>query len=102
MSAVHAVAEVVFGLGVAVVVLAAAGSLRVSRPEDRLHFLTPVTALGTPLIGIGLGLANGWGLTSAQIALTCILVMLTGPVLSSAAMRVAAMREGAVSRESPE
>lgn len=102
MSALHAAAVALFGLGVAVVVLTALGSLRVRRPEDRLHFVTPATALGTPLIGLGLALANGWSLTTAQIVLTCLLIMITGPVLSSAAARVAAMREGSVTRESPE
>lgn len=102
MTPVHVVADISFAIGVAVVVITALASLRVRRTEDRLHFLTPMTALGTPLIGLGLVLTDGWSLTSAQIALTCLLVMLTGPVLSSAAMRVSAMREGAVSRESPE
>jgi multicomponent Na+:H+ antiporter subunit G len=102
MTAVHAASVTCFGVGVAVVVLTALASLRVRRPEDRLHFLTPVTALGTPLIGVGLSMLNGWSLTSAQIALTCVLIMITGPVLTSAALRVAAQREGSVTRESPE
>lgn len=102
MNAQHVAAVTLFGLGVAVVVLTALGSLRVHRPEDRLHFLTPATALGTPLIGLGLSIVNGWSLVTAQIVLTCLLIMITGPVLSSAAARVAAMREGSVTPESPE
>jgi multisubunit Na+/H+ antiporter MnhG subunit len=98
----HLVGVVCFGVGVAVVVLAALGSLRVRRPEDRLHFLTPTTSLGTPLVGLGLVLENGWSLTSAQIVLTCVLLMITGPVLASATLRLAAQWEGSVSRESPE
>jgi multicomponent Na+:H+ antiporter subunit G len=98
----HVVAVACFGLGVAVVVLTALASLRVRRPEDRLHFLTPTTSLGTPLVGLGLVLENGWGLTSAQIVLTCLLMMATGPVLASAAIKVAAQREGTIPRESPE
>jgi multicomponent Na+:H+ antiporter subunit G len=98
----HAVAVVCFLAGIAVVVLTALGSLRVRRPEDRLHYLTPASALGTPLVGVGLVVQNGWSLTSAQIAVTCVLVMLTGPVLTSAALRVAGQREGTVPQESPE
>lgn len=105
MSAVHAAqlaGVVCFYAGVAVVVLTAVASLRARRPEDRLHFLTPSTSLGTPLVGLGLILQNGWCLTSAQIALICVLLMITGPVLASATVRLAAQREGSVSRESPE
>jgi multicomponent Na+:H+ antiporter subunit G len=102
MSALHAAAVACFGLGVVVVVVTALASLCVRSAKDRLHFLTPTTALGAPLVGLGLVLENGWSLTSAQIAVTCFLMMLTGPVLASAALRVAAMREGSVSEETPE
>lgn len=102
MSTVHTVGVVFFQLGVAVVVLAALASLRVRRPEARVHFVTPTTSLGAPLVGLGLVLQNGWSLTSVQIALTCVLLTLTGPVLASATVRVAAQREGAVSREAPQ
>ena len=102
MSWVHVVAVASFGVGVGIVVLTLLASLRVRRAQDRLHFLTPVTSVGTPLVGLGLALENGWSLTSAQIVLTCGLVMLTGPVLTSATLRVASQREGSVSPESPE
>jgi multicomponent Na+:H+ antiporter subunit G len=102
MSALHLAAVTCFGVGVAVVVLTTLASLRVRRAADRLHFLTPATALGSPLVGLGLALENGWSLTSAQIVLTCVLIMITGPVLTSAALRLAAQREGTISQESPE
>lgn len=102
MSTVHAVGAACFLLGVAVVLLSALASLRVRRPEARVHFLTPTTSLGAPLVGLGLVLQSGWSLTSAQIVLTCVLVALAGPVLASATVRVAAQREGAVSQETPE
>ena len=102
MSALHVAAVACFGVGVGVVVLTALASLRARRVADRLHYLTPATALGAPLVGLGLVLENGWSLTSAQIALTCGLIMITGPVLTSAALRLAAQREGTVPQESPE
>jgi multicomponent Na+:H+ antiporter subunit G len=98
----HLAGIVCFYIGVAVVVFTALASLRVRRPEDRLHFLTPATSLGTPLVGLGLVLENGWSLTSAQIVITCVLLMITGPVLASATVRLAAQREGSVPQESPE
>lgn len=99
---VHLAGVVCFYAGVAVVVLAALASLRVRRPEDRIHFLTPTTSLGTPLVGLGLALQNGWSLTTAQIVLICVLLMITGPVLAAATVRLAAQSEGSVPRESPE
>lgn len=102
MSALHLAAVTCFGVGVAVVVLSTLGSLCMREPADRLHLVTPVTSLGTPLVGLGLGLANGWSLTTAQIALTCMLLALSGPVVTSATLRVWAQREGLVPRESPE
>jgi multicomponent Na+:H+ antiporter subunit G len=102
MSVAHGIAVTCFGAGVAVVVLSGLGALRVRRVEDRLHYLTPATALGAPLVGLGLVIANGWGLPSAQIVLVCVLMVVTGPVLTSAALRVAAQHAGTVSRGSPE
>jgi multicomponent Na+:H+ antiporter subunit G len=102
MSVLHGLAVTCFGAGVAVVVLAGLGALRVRRVEDRLHYLTPATALGAPLVGLGLVIANGWGLTSAQIVLVCVLMVATGPVLTSAALQVAVRQAGMVSSESPE
>jgi multicomponent Na+:H+ antiporter subunit G len=102
MSVAHTLAVTCFGAGVAIVVLTGLGALRVRRVEDRLHYVTPATALGTPLVGLGLVIANGWGLTSASIVLVCGLTVVTGPVLTSAALRVAGQRAGTVSRGSPE
>jgi multisubunit Na+/H+ antiporter MnhG subunit len=102
MSPLYVAGVACFGLGVAVVVVTALAALRVHRPQDRLHFLTPLTSLGAPLVGLGLALEDGWTLTTAQIVLTTVLIMITGPVLSSAAVRVALQREGTVSRGSPE
>lgn len=102
MSVLHAVAVTCFGAGVTVVVLTGLAALRVRRVEDRLHYLTPATSLGAPLVGLGLVIANGWGLTSAQIAVTCTVMVVTGPALTSAVLRVAGQRAGTVSGESPE
>lgn len=101
MSALHVAAVSCFAVGVALVVLTTLASLRVRRPEDRLHFLTPATSVGTPLVCLGLGLENGWSLTTAQIALVGVLVMITGPVLASAAVRVSLQRQGKIPQESP-
>lgn len=99
---VHVAGVVSFFAGVAIVVVSALASLRVHRPQDRVHYLTPTTSLGTPLVGLGLVLQHGWSLTSAQIVLTCVLLMVTGPVLASATVRLVTQQDGSVPKESPE
>ena len=72
------------------------------RVQDRIHLATPVTSLGLPLLGLGLAVANGWGLTTAEILFAVFLVALSGPVVNAAVGRLVAQREGSVPRSSPE
>ena len=74
--------------GVAVALAAVAGMLRARDLLSRLHFLTPITTVAGPLIGLGLVLANGWSLGSGAIALTVVVLALTGPVVQSATARL--------------
>lgn len=102
MSALNVVAGGCYLLGVAVVVLSAALALPLRQAEDRLHLLAPMTSLGAPLVAVGLALRNGWSLTTLQIVLTGLLILITGPVMASAAARIAAMQKGAIPRETPQ
>jgi multicomponent Na+:H+ antiporter subunit G len=95
-------AVALFAAGIAVVLVSGLAALRFRRVYDRLHFLTPGTTLGAPLVGLALGLENGWSLATAIVAFTCFLLLVTGAVLAAATARVAAEREGLLARESPE
>jgi multicomponent Na+:H+ antiporter subunit G len=86
----NAFAAVPLFAGVLVVIAAAIGMVRARDLVSRLHFLTPVTTLGGPLIGLGLIIANGINLGSAVTALTVVLLAVTGPVLQSATARLKA------------
>jgi multicomponent Na+:H+ antiporter subunit G len=97
-----ALAVALFVTGIAVVLVSGAAALRFRRVYDRLHFLTPGTTLGAPLVGLGLGVENGWSLTTGVILFTCFLLVVTGAVLAAATARMAAQREGLLARESPE
>ena len=97
-----ALSVALFAAGIAVVLLSGAAALRFRRVYDRLHFLTPTTTIGAPLVGLALGLENGWTLATGEILFTCFLLLVTGAVLAAATGRVAAQREGLVRRESPE
>lgn len=102
MSAGHAASLVLAWVGIAVTVLACLGALTTRRVYVRLHFLSPVTSIGAPLIGLALAVENGWGLTTAQDLFIVFVLALTGPVLEAATGRMAAQREGLIDEESPQ
>lgn len=102
MSWFNALAVALFAAGIAVVLVSGFAALRFRRVYDRLHFLTPGTTLGAPLVGLALGLENGWSLATGEILFTCFLLVVTGAVMAAATARMAAQREGLVARESPE
>lgn len=85
--------------GSLVVVSSAAGALATRDFYRRLHWLTPVTSIGGPLVGSALAVANGWSLTTAIVLLTVGLLAVTSPVLTAAIGRVAAQRDGIVADE---
>lgn len=87
--------------GVAAVVLSCVGALAMRRVYNRLHYLSPMTSIGGPLIGLALALANGWGLAMAQDLFIVFVLALSGPVLEAATGRAAAQREGLIEPESP-
>lgn len=94
--------DVLLFLGVGIVVAASLAMLWLRGLFVRLHFVSPVTSLGGPLIGVALAIRNGWGLTTGAILLTVFVLAATGPVVAVANARVMAQREGIISAESPE
>lgn len=82
------VAEALAALGVLICVAAAIRAALARDPLDRLHFVTPVTSAGTPLIGVGLAVHSGWTLATAMVLLTVAVLFAAGPVLASATGRV--------------
>ena len=89
--------------GVVVAVLSVIGALAAGRDDYlRLHYVTPITSLAGPLVGVGLAIENGWGLTSGQILLVVGLLAVSGPVAGAATGRLFAQSDGTVHSESPE
>jgi len=88
--------------GVLVCVVAALGALVPRDLLDRLHFVTPVTSVGIPLIGLGLAIDTGWHLATALILVIVAVVAGTGPLLAAATGRDEAERRGLIRAESPE
>jgi multisubunit Na+/H+ antiporter MnhG subunit len=85
--------------GSLIVVASAVGTLLAKDFYRRLHWLTPVTTIGGPLIGLALAIANGWSLTTAIILLTVGLLAITAPVLTSTVGRVGAQHDDLVGDE---
>lgn len=102
MSAQSTVGAVLAVAGVAVCVVAAAGALAPRDVLDRLHFLSPVTSIGVPLVGAGVAVDTGWRVTSLLIVVTVVVVAVSGPVMAAATGRAEAERRGLVRAESPE
>lgn len=102
MSATHVVAVVLVVSGTGVLVAAAIGAVAARNLYARLHFATPMTSLGGPLIAIGLAVQSGTGFTIASLLLPAALMFLAGPLLSAAIGRVIAQQEGRVDPASPQ
>jgi multicomponent Na+:H+ antiporter subunit G len=90
------------GAGLFVVVASCGGVLMMTGVLARLHFISPVTSVAGPLIGVALVLRNGWGLTAGADLLSVGLLALTGPALAAATGRLAAQQQGLTRNESPE
>jgi multisubunit Na+/H+ antiporter MnhG subunit len=84
---------VLLGLAALTVVLSAVGLLRTPDPLGRLHFLTPVTSVAAPLVGLSYWVDEGMGLAAGLVLLVVGLLALTGPPLSSAIARATAEEE---------
>lgn len=102
MSAGYVVSRALLVAGVAVTVASACAALSMKNVVNRIHFLTPITSLGGPLVGLALAVENGWGLETAQILFIVFLLALAGPALAAATGRLAAQREGLIEREAPQ
>ena len=103
MSAVeHDIVLAFLAAGVAVVVLSVLRAVVARGVLNRLHFLSPITSLAGPLIGLALSIDSGWNLVTAEILFIVALLAGSGPVLAAATARVAAQREGLAPIESPE
>lgn len=99
----HDVALSLVALGTVVTVAAciSAAAMR-SSVFDRMHFLTPVTSVGCPLVAVGLSVEQGWGLVAASYLLVAGLLFFSGPFLEAAMGRLLGQIEGKIPPSEPE
>jgi len=95
-------AQVLLFAGVAVIVASSWAALWLRGPLVRLHYLSPVTTIGAPLIGVSVVIASGWSLSTGLVLLTVLLLAASGPAMTIALARVIAQREGIAPGESHE
>jgi multisubunit Na+/H+ antiporter MnhG subunit len=96
------IADVLVGMGTLVAVLASLGALRARSVFRRLHYLTVLTSVATPLIGLGVLVVVGIGLTGATVLAIVVLLAGTGPILGAATGRLNAQRDGVIDAETPQ
>jgi multisubunit Na+/H+ antiporter MnhG subunit len=99
----HLVGLTLVSLGCAVIVLAAIGAaVMPGGVFNRLHFLTPVTSVGLPLVAAGLCVESGQPFAIAELVVIAVVLAVAGPVLESATGRAAAAEQGLTAEEQPE
>lgn len=94
-------AVVLLGAGTGIAVLAALAALRPRSVYARLHYPTIVSSVAGPLLGVATLLSQGPGLTFATVAVTLLLLAVSGPVLGAAIGRLNAQHDGRIDVRSP-
>lgn len=104
MNAGQVLVVVLLAAGALVVVVSAVGAVVTRDVPSRLHFLTPVTSVGGPLLGLALAVDGGWSSGTGQVLVVVALLAVTGPVLTSATGRLLAQeaRPGRPQPQPPE
>lgn len=102
MSARALVVDILMSLGLLVVTLSLVGALVLRTTFGKLHYVTPVTTVGGPLLCAALVVDTGWGITAGLDILIVGLVAVAGPILSAATARVEAQQLAVLTPESPQ
>lgn len=98
----HLAALVMVGIGCTVIALAAVGAATVGGDMFmRLHFLTPVTSLGAPVVCVGLCLESRQPWVIAELVVIAVMLFVAGPVLESSTARASAQVRGIDKEDQP-
>jgi multicomponent Na+:H+ antiporter subunit G len=98
----HTVALVLVAIGCGVITLSALGAVTVGGDMfTRLHFLTPVTSLGAPVVCVGLCIESRQPWVVAEMIVIALMLFVAGPVLESSTARAYAQVRGVDEEEQP-
>jgi multicomponent Na+:H+ antiporter subunit G len=84
---------VLLAAGILVIVATAVRALAAGDDLVRVHYLSPATSLGVPLVGLGIAITAGWTWTTATVALVVVLLAVTSAPLSAAIASTIAEQE---------
>jgi len=73
-------------------VLSSAGVLLASDAFDRLHFLGPVTIMGSLAIFLAVFFYDGFTVITGKVGVTVLILIATGPVITHAIARAGLIR----------
>ncbi|TNC23751.1 monovalent cation/H(+) antiporter subunit G [Amycolatopsis alkalitolerans] len=96
------IAGILLGTGTLVAVLASLAAVRARTAFRRLHYLTVLTSVASPLIGAAAIVVDGFGLSGASVLAIVVLLAVTGPILGAATGRLNARRDGVIEVATPE
>jgi multicomponent Na+:H+ antiporter subunit G len=86
--------DVLLGAGVVVQLISVVGVLAMPHVFDRLHYLTPASSLGVPLVAAAVVAREALSHQGISALLVAGFLFLTGPVLTHATARAARMHGG--------
>ena len=94
--------DVLLGAGVTVQLVSVLGLVAMPHVFDRLHFLTPASSVGAPLVAGAVIAQEALSHQGIAAAVVACFVFAYGPVLTHATARAARMRAGGDWRPGPE
>jgi multisubunit Na+/H+ antiporter MnhG subunit len=98
----HDISLSLIALGCFIIAAASIGAVTVRGDMFlRLHFVTPVTSAGTPLVAIGVCVASGQPWVIAEVLLITTLLFMSGAVLEASTGRAMAQVKGIETDEQP-
>jgi multicomponent Na+:H+ antiporter subunit G len=94
--------EVALGFVVAGTLICVAASIGASLTPglyERVHFLSPISSVGTPLLAVGLAVQDGLSFATGEILLIALLFALSAPAITAVTGRLIAQGEGRLEAE---
>jgi monovalent cation/proton antiporter MnhG/PhaG subunit len=92
----HVAELVLLAIGAALVLLSAVGLLLVDEPFVRLHFLSPSSTLGAPLVCLAVMLDQGHSRTTAKVGVIAFLIVMAQPAVTATTGRAIAVARGLI------
>lgn len=84
--------DVLLGLAVLVVFGSSLGILAMRDAASKLHYVAPAAMLAPLLVGLAVLVWSGWSVNAAETWLALLFLVMTGPYLAHATIRVARIR----------